>query len=140
MLTLQQLNSIIGRISYKDWMFHVGVHAPEVYYLQIQFKAPDNDIPGSPPIEQYGRKWHLSLHSTTSEIVQTAFSAVKWAEEHEMRELFTYKGQRIFGPHFDVQDLVLLAYSGSEEKRDKPASSCGCGRGSECTCGGPWKL
>lgn len=56
--------------------------------------------------EQAGRKWRLSKHMTDSEIVQTAFLAVRTAQEHELREQFKYKGYAIFNPHFDLDHLV----------------------------------
>lgn len=52
-----------------------------------------------------GRKWMLSEHMTDSELVQTAFKACLAWEEHECRESFLYRGQRVFGPHFDVDVL-----------------------------------
>ena len=55
-----------------------------------------------------GRKWLLSTHMTDGEVVQTAFLALKVAMEHEMREQFTYKGQPLFDPHYDIDKLVAL--------------------------------
>jgi hypothetical protein len=45
---------------------------------------------------------------TKSEVVQTAFKAALTAIEHEARERFTYRGQSIFDPHYDVDQLVEL--------------------------------
>ena len=47
---------------------------------------------------------------TKSEIVQTAFLAVLTAAEHEIRETFKYHDAAIFGPHFNVDRLVTLAF------------------------------
>ncbi len=68
-------------------------------------------IPGTPAplVTVKGRKWRLSEHMTASELVQTAFAAALHFEEHELREIFLYRGQSVFGPHFDVDDLVALA-------------------------------
>ena len=52
---------------------------------------------------------------TRGEGVQTALLAVLTAVEHEARERFTYKGQAVFGPHFDVEALAQLA---ADERRD----------------------
>lgn len=54
---------------------------------------------------------------TRSELVQTAFLACLTAEEHECREGFLYKEQRIFGPHFNVDELAELAARGANEMR-----------------------
>lgn len=59
--------------------------------------------------EYRGRKWYISSHMCKSELVQTAFKAVMTFYEHEIRENFTYKGKRVFGPHFDVEELVAIA-------------------------------
>ena len=58
--------------------------------------------------EWKGRKWLLSRHMTDGEVVQTAFLATMTAIEHEARELFKYKGQSIFDPHYDIEKLVKL--------------------------------
>ena len=57
------------------------------------------------------RKWRISKHMTESEIVQTAFLAIRTAEEHETREKFQYKGSAIFQPHRNVNDLISTADS-----------------------------
>lgn len=114
MLTFPIIKSILSNVDYKDWHFHVAALG-DAFYLQVQFLAPDNDDPRKAEV-QHGRKWYISCHMTKSELVQTAFSAVKFAEEHEMRELFKYKGQRVFGPHFDIEGLVEFA---AQDKLDK---------------------
>lgn len=58
--------------------------------------------------KQLTRKWVLSPNMTTSEIVQTAFKCAYTSYEHRVREDFRYKGYRIFGPHYNVNDLVEL--------------------------------
>lgn len=60
------------------------------------------------PLAWKGRKWLLSEHMTDGEIVQTAFLATMTAMEHEARERFTYKGQSVFDPHYDIEKLVEL--------------------------------
>lgn len=46
---------------------------------------------------------------TDSSIVRTALAAFLAYEEHEVREAFTYRGKRIYGPHVDVDALVEVA-------------------------------
>ena len=71
---------------------------------------------------QYTRKWPLSQYMVKSEVVQTALKCVLTSVEHRVREHFLYKGERIFGPHFDVEALYELAknrrldYRGKEVK------------------------
>jgi hypothetical protein len=86
----------LSDIRYKDWEFQIGTDGDR-HYLQVSFEA-DGDI-------QKGRKWFLSPHMTKSEVIQTALKAVLTAEEHEVREHFTYAGKAVFGPHIDVDAL-----------------------------------
>jgi hypothetical protein len=62
----------------------------------------------------YGRKWRIETYTPTSELLQTAYLAIKKAREHELRELFTLRDE-----HSDKRsaalschlDLPLLAHS-----------------------------
>lgn len=112
----REIQQIINGISYKDWNFKLGTKG-NVIYLQVRFKAEDNDRPGEWDWH-HGRKWMLSKHMTKSEIVQTALKAVLTAEEHEARERFKFLGEPIFGPHFDVVELFHLASGDSHDVRD----------------------
>lgn len=100
----ERLASILGEIAYKDWSFHVGKDGIGLYHLQVKFRADGG--------EWSGRKWRLSQHMTRSEVVQTALTAVLAAEEHEAREKFLFRGQAIYGPHFDCVKLWQLAAGG----------------------------
>lgn len=106
-------SEIVKKIEYKNgFKFHVP---EDQSYLQVQFLAYDQD---ERVVKwQFGRKWMLSTHMTRSEVVQTAFKAIMSAEEHETREMFRYKGQAIFGPHFNVEALVKLAEQGQLDPR-----------------------
>lgn len=95
-------------VDYKDWGFGVSKKG-EAIFLVVTFLARDNDDPTSEWKLQRGRKWLLSQHMTKSEFIQTALKAVLTAEEHEIQERFTYKGQPIFGPHFNVDELHRIA-------------------------------
>jgi hypothetical protein len=69
---------------------------------------------------QYTRKWLLSPSMTDSEIVQTAFKCAITSAEHRAREAFKYRGARIFGPHFDCEDLVSLCTASEAAGGRKP--------------------
>lgn len=105
-LTIASISAIVQRIEYLDWSFWVGSlnDDPEgPLYIQVMFDAWD--LKTATCQVQHGRKWFVSRHSTTSEIVQTALMAVLAAQEHEVREEFRYRGKAVFGPHFDVEEL-----------------------------------
>lgn len=109
-----EMQNVLDEVQYKDWEFFVfplgDGEADSKAFLRVQFMA-DGKV-------QKGRKWLLSSHMTKSEIVQTAMKAVLTALEHEAREEFTYKGETIFGPHFDVEALCELAKVKREDRRE----------------------
>lgn len=65
---------------------------------------------------QFTRKWYISNKACKNEVVNTAFKLVLTAMEHEVRELFTYKERKIFGPHYDVD--VLAGICGLDKNLD----------------------
>lgn len=82
---------------------------PPVYYLQVTDPNPTCNVTGETIGEPWrSRKWLLSEHMTDGEIVQTLFKATMTAVEHEVRELFLYRGQAVFDPHYDIEKLVEL--------------------------------
>ena len=82
-------------------------------YLQIGIVGFDNykaakKQPG--PKIVFGRKWRVEPNLPSSEIIQTAFLAIKKAREHELRELFTFNfGGKISTPFNNHHDLPLMA-------------------------------
>lgn len=84
-------------------------------YIQVGLIGRENYDRGQqirPSKLVYGRKWRIDSNTPTSEIIQTAFLAVKKAREHEMRELLTLKDKRtgkISAPFSTHQDLPLMA-------------------------------
>lgn len=53
--------------------------------------------------------WRLAPWMTKSEIVHSVFKCCLASVEHRIRESFQYKGERVYGPHFDVDSLHELA-------------------------------
>lgn len=105
-----EVEHILSEISYKpNWHF-VTQQRSDGITIQLLFTAPDAET--NQITEQHGRKWLVSGHSTLSEVVQTAFLAIKTAEEHEMRERFRYRRAAVFGPHFNVEYLESMCVVG----------------------------
>jgi hypothetical protein len=60
----------------------------------------------------YGRKWRIDVDTPSSEVIQTAFLALKKAREHEVRELLTVQvsaSGHVSAPFSSHIDLPLLA-------------------------------
>ena len=119
MLSAATFLEIVEDLQFQNWNFLTG-DMGEGFYLQVQFEAPDvdADIRSFETVTQRGRKWYISRHMTRGEVIQTAFLAIKTAQEHELREQFTYQGRAIFGPHFSVDALLYACDEGHVEKRE----------------------
>lgn len=104
--------ALVNKIDYLNYRFRI-VESPrgEIYLCATYM---DEDIYTKVPEMQTTRKWLLSPDMTDSEIVQTAFKLCITSAEHRCREAFRYKDARIFGPHFDVEDLVRICDRGRE--------------------------
>ena len=106
MLNIEDFVLILEDIAYPG--YEIGVHGgDDAIYLQARYQ--EACVVTGIVEWQYTRKWRLSPHMTKSEIVQTALKCILTSAEHRVREHFRYKGQLIFGPHFDVDALVALA-------------------------------
>jgi hypothetical protein len=103
-----EILGVLSHVKFRDWVFAVGEDQDRLY-LQVCFSEICLASRRGPRLLQKGRKYFLSEHMSKSEIVQTALTATLAATEHEAREAFTYKGQAIFGPHWNVDRLVELA-------------------------------
>ena len=115
----------LENVRYKDWNFVVDMDG-ERPFLQVTFMAPDATASAglaNPYVLQKSRKWMLSPYMTKSEVIQTAFKAVMTAEEHEIRETFTYRNKCIFGPHFNVDALVRICAAQEMDTRPAPQAS-----------------
>lgn len=54
----------------------------------------------------YGGRRRLDPTATRSDIVRNVFAAFRAYEEHECREFFRFRGEQVFGPHMDLDDLA----------------------------------
>lgn len=120
--TREELIAIIQDISFQDRSFYIG-EMGDGFFLQMSYIEADVET-GKPEVQKT-RKWYISPFSTTSEVVQTAFKCVMTSQEHIAREHFNYKGERVFNPHHDVEQLVEL-HRDARLKRDKriPKPEC----------------
>lgn len=109
---ISRAEKLLENIHFQNYVFTVR-HSRGSVFLQAHY--PDADIYSGKIEEQFTRKWFLSPLMTDSEMVQTAFKCCFTSFEHRCREAFTYKGARVFGPHFDINDLVTICKDGRED-------------------------
>lgn len=115
MTTYSALQTLIeADLRFRDWTFQFDVEKGRPR-LRATFEAPCA-ITGE-SATQNGRWWPLSLHMTRSEVVATALKAVLTAVEHEAREDFLYRGEAVFGPHYDVDELHRLCVDHATDVR-----------------------
>lgn len=107
-----ELVGILDEIQYPGYTWHVSSEEGR-WYIQATFKA--RDCKTFKLETQYTRKWYISREAVRSEVVQTALKCVLTSVEHEAREAFKYRGYPIFGPHYDVDQLVELWKTGKAE-------------------------
>jgi hypothetical protein len=105
-MNLSEAQDIVSQIEFEGYAFKV-LSRNGVLYLQAEFTEADI-ITGEPSLQKT-RKWMLSEHMVRSEVVQTAFKCALTSAEHRVRESFKYRGERIYGPHFDCEALVEIA-------------------------------
>lgn len=75
------------------------------FLIRTTFQRPDRD---TGEIDRgFGRWWHVPDSVSESGVVKTAFAAAKMILEHELMESFRYRGQRLFDPHHEVEDLSV---------------------------------
>lgn len=115
-MNLTDIKNIISSVSYNDWTFRVD-ESHGVPFLQVLFIDADR-ITGERELQRC-RKWQLSYHMVSSEVVRTAFKAVEAAVLHEAQEAFKYKGCRVYNPHFDIDALVEFTHGKHLSIRDE---------------------
>ena len=87
--TPPDIHAILADVHFPGLSFHAE-DAGSAYLLQIKTAQFE------------GRKWHIDKSARPADIVRTALKAALTWQEHETRELFTYRGRRVEGPHFEV--------------------------------------
>lgn len=108
------MREVIEAVKFGEYIFRVRTSHGATH---LQATYLDADIRTGKLDQQWTRKWLLTPGMTKSEIVQTAFKCCITSMEHRTREGFTYKGRRIFGPHFDVDALVEICEQGRHDYR-----------------------
>lgn len=100
-----EVRAILDRIQFMDRkILLMEKFGSEGFLIQIAYWEPD--VETGELTYQKARKWYVSPFSTTTEVVRTAYKAVKTSMEHVVDEHFLYRGKRIYSPHYDVEALA----------------------------------
>lgn len=110
--TIQDIKAITSRIKMQlfEQKFHVRTEVDlkggDRIFLQIIYRADCNSGHGKKTF--HGRKWYLSEHMTTDEIVKTCYAAFDAVVKHELLEGFLVDGKALFNPHIDFEALLSV--------------------------------
>ena len=105
-MTFGEIKAIIDRIEYLDWEIRVRMDG-ERPYVQVFGHGP-NPKNNMEEEDWSSRKWFISPHMCINEIIRTAYKAIECAVAHEMNEMFLYKGQAVFTPHMDYDEIAEI--------------------------------
>jgi len=119
MQTLKSIKDLVDDVKFNDWAFLIKTNRDNTPYLQIKFLAPGSFTDSDELELQSCRKWQLSYFMCDEEIVSTAFKAMLAAVEHEAREQFTWRGEAIYRPHYDIYALHKLSARNAIDKREE---------------------
>ena len=108
---VKRAQKAINDVSFEAYRFVIAEGERGVY---LKAEYDEEDVYTHKRAVQHTRAWILTPAMTKSEIVQTAFKCVITSMEHRAREGFLYKGARVFGPHFDIDDLWAVCQAGRE--------------------------
>ncbi len=76
------------------------------YLLQCTYL--ERDVESNVVRDQHSRKWYVSKHMTETEIVETAWACYQRSVIHQAAEHFTYRGRRVYSPHFKIEDRLRI--------------------------------
>lgn len=116
MISKEQVMATVVACTYKEGWTILCKGSLDDGSLFIQVSVDESvgrcSVTGKPVAWKSGKKY-LSKFMCSQEIVGAAFSIIKSAEEHEMLEMFRYKGSSIFNPHLDPDLLAEVASKAS---------------------------
>jgi hypothetical protein len=107
-MTHEALFAILDNIKILDRRF-IATPTSHGWHLQVTYN--ETDIDTGKLEQQCSRKWFISDEATESDVVDTAFAAVMRSYDHVVQEHFTYKGKRVFSPHFTIGQRLAMATS-----------------------------
>lgn len=104
--SIEEIKEIINQIKFKDRKIHIDLMGSTGCFIQVQYMEVCIDS-GALQLQK-ARKWYVSFFSTETEIVETVFKAIRTSNDHVLKEHFTYKGRRVYSPHFDINARIHI--------------------------------
>lgn len=123
--TRADIEAILGEVKFLDRKIRL-LDKGDGFLLQVTYHEPD--IATGKTEEQHARKWYVSPFATETEIVETAFAACQRSMMHVVGEWFTYKGRRVYSPHFGIDARIAACDASAFDGRRPLGGACpACG-------------
>lgn len=103
MLNHLQIQELLKDIKCGNFGVHVKMEGTQPYILVY---APNGFLRVSEEDHSLSRKWPIAPTMTKTEVIWTAFSAIRDAVDQELREHFLFKDTPVFSPHRSLDSLV----------------------------------
>lgn len=120
-MNIEQVRAILADIQIFDRTFkltpfadHAGDEVVHGWHLQVCYFEPDIET-GKVELQE-SRQWPITDTMDETAIVDTVFAAVMRSYDHVVKEHFTYKGERVFSPHFTIKQRLSMARFAKETK------------------------
>ena len=94
-------------IPFKIRVEHDNEFANGRIFVQITYDSPCSKT--GEVMEWHGRKWYLSKHMTTDEVVKTCYAAFEACVKHEVMEGFKVDDKPLFNPHVSFESLLEIS-------------------------------
>jgi hypothetical protein len=113
-MTRQEVEDLISRVSIKIFEIDFNIHVLEDkkygnrLYIQGEYFAKCNK---DPSLESYWytRKYYLSDHMSSDEIIKTCYVCFEQAVKHEVMECFKVDNKILFNPHINFEELLKVS-------------------------------
>jgi hypothetical protein len=116
-LTKEDVERIVAGVSFLDRRFRV-LEKGDGFLVQLEYD--ERCVVTGELKLQRARKWYVSPWSTETEVVETCWAAVCRSQMHVAGEHFTYRGRRVYSPHFNVEARVELVDGDRFDAREEP--------------------
>lgn len=108
-MDIKEIKKILKDISFAPSNLDMGWEwqvksIQDSFIMRCSFKRPDTNT--GKVGTGYGRWMFVHKDSDDRSIVMTAWICAKLIVEHELLEMFKYKGCRILNPHKSLEDLA----------------------------------
>lgn len=115
MKSLQEIRNLLKRVSIKifDTEFTIRVEIDNKFdagriFIQALYSAGCNKT-GRKQLWK-GRKYYLSDHMTSDEVIKTCYAAFEAAVKHEIMESFKVDDIVLFNPHVSFEELLKISH------------------------------